>query len=742
MNKLCILFCILISACTHQKDVSMSLENNPVIEKGQLQSLSKSGWYVPNGLANIDSVVLYNNQKSVRLSNAPEDTAKISQIYYWVNTSSIEGKTVRFSGKYRYKGADSTHMSIGIQTMDKNKGPISTNTDIGKHSGDADWTDFTVEATMPTLTEGIAFFAYITGNNEFWLSDCQAYIDNKPLDKLTSQVFPAEKDNEFDNGSKISLPAPTPQMFENLEILGKVWGFLKYYHPAVTRGKYNWDYELFRIMPQIAQAPDKKTRNNLLNKWIDQFGKINKSAPYIIEDSSKYSRIIDLNWINNQEIFDKKLISKLNKIKDAERSLKFNYYYIPYQTGGNISRTPEKAYPSIQWKDQGFRILTLFRFWNAMEYCFPYLEMTDKPWNTLLKEFLPKFVQPENKGNYELAINELVSCINDSHGGVSTSSQDLAKTILGRRFAPNIIISTLTFSKSGDIVVEEARTTELERGDIIRSIDGEKVEKIIQDLKPFVPASNHAVLLRNTLPDLLRSDSGSMLVTCIRDGEEIELKLTNFGRNRRHKPHQYSEVKSVEEYNLKEKNIAYINVANMDGKTISDIITNNKEAKGVILDMRKYPKMDAYQTLYSLLCPTPQEFMWFAANERNAPGNYKMLPPAVFGTNNPDYFKGKVAILVNEGTQSHGEFSSMAYRKAPQSAVIGSTTAGADGNYSYISLPGKKLVTFTALGAYYPNWEICQRKGVKIDIEARPTNEEIRNGQDVWIEKAIQYISE
>lgn len=39
-------------------------------------------------------------------------------------------------------------------------------------------------------------------------------------------------------------------------------------------------------------------------------------------------------------------------------------------------------------------------------------------------------------------------------------------------------------------------------------------------------------------------------------------------------------------------------------------------------------------------------------------------------------------------TQSHGEFSSMAYRKAPNSAIIGSTTAGADGNVGHFYLPG------------------------------------------------------
>lgn len=26
----------------------------------------------------------------------------------------------------------------------------------------------------------------------------------------------------------------------------KVWGFLKYYHPLVAAGKFNWDEQLFR----------------------------------------------------------------------------------------------------------------------------------------------------------------------------------------------------------------------------------------------------------------------------------------------------------------------------------------------------------------------------------------------------------------------------------------------------------------------------------------------------------------
>jgi len=37
-------------------------------------------------------------------------------------------------------------------------------------------------------------------------------------------------------------------------------------------------------------------------------------------------------------------------------------------------------------------------------------------------------------------------------------------------------------------------------------------------------------------------------------------------------------------------------------------------------------------------------------------------------------------------------------------------------------------------------WEILQRKGVKIDIPVSPTVNDIKEGRDVWIEKAIEII--
>ena len=45
-------------------------------------------------------------------------------------------------------------------------------------------------------------------------------------------------------------------------------------------------------------------------------------------------------------------------------------------------------------------------------------------------------------------------------------------------------------------------------------------------------------------------------------------------------------------------------------------------------------------------------------------------------------------ILIDEFSQSQAEYTTMAFRVAPSVVVIGSTTAGADGNVSQIPLPG------------------------------------------------------
>ena len=67
------------------------------------------------------------------------------------------------------------------------------------------------------------------------------------------------------------------------------------------------------------------------------------------------------------------------------------------------------------------------------------------------------------------------------------------------------------------------------------------------------------------------------------------------------------------------------------------------------------------------------------------------------------HYAGKVAILVDETSMSQAEYTSMAFRPGPAAIVLGSTTAGADGNVPPIALPRGLQTMILGIGAFSPD---------------------------------------
>jgi C-terminal processing protease CtpA/Prc len=97
-------------------------------------------------------------------------------------------------------------------------------------------------------------------------------------------------------------------------------------------------------------------------------------------------------------------------------------------------------------------------------------------------------------------------------------------------------------------------------------------------------------------------------------------------------------------------------------------------------------------------------------------------------------------ILVDEVSQSQAEYTTMAFRSAPGAIVIGSTTAGADGNTSPIPLPGGFTTMISGIGVFYPDKKPTQRVGILPDVVVTPTIAGIRAGRDEVLEEAVRQI--
>jgi C-terminal processing protease CtpA/Prc len=82
----------------------------------------------------------------------------------------------------------------------------------------------------------------------------------------------------------------------------------------------------------------------------------------------------------------------------------------------------------------------------------------------------------------------------------------------------------------------------------------------------------------------------------------------------------------------------------------------------------------------------------------------------------------------------------MALKTASRAIVMGSQTAGADGNISFVSFPGGINTLFSGIGVFYPDGKETQGVGIIPDVKILPTPKGIAEGKDEVLEKAKEYI--
>ena len=82
--------------------------------------------------------------------------------------------------------------------------------------------------------------------------------------------------------------------------------------------------------------------------------------------------------------------------------------------------------------------------------------------------------------------------------------------------------------------------------------------------------------------------------------------------------------------------------------------------------------------------------------------------------------------------------SAMAFQARPNTVLIGSQTAGADGTvFPDVALPGGMSVAFTGLGIYYMDGKETQRVGIIPDIVVKASVKGIAAGVDEVLERAL-----
>lgn len=504
----------------------------------------------------------------------------------------------------------------------------------------------------------------------------------------------------------------------------RIWGFAKYHHPAFASRSINADAEYFCLLNEVLQAPD-SMKNDICLKWISGLG------PYAIrdkEDDENIETFNDFNWISDSLHLGKALSDSLMRLRNADPE---NNRYVK-QTPVNVSYI-ETQYSDIPKDDVAYRLLGVAKFWNAVDSYSPNRNLTDRPWDDVLAEYIA--LAFDRSISFSALYSRMVSELCDTH------VNSWYVPIFGGRFVPLMC----QFAEDRLFVTDTCSPVpnNFEIGDEIILIDSVSPIKRLDELAPYIPHSNRSSLLRDGSYATLLTAKNEACVEYVRGGKTYTTRISSVDGskfvNRRFSSQNTSTKPGFKEV---AGGIGYINISNLTCKDEQDLENFLASCDKLIIDLRAYPA--EYDVLHKLL-PTfffsqVREAAEVLLPQAHRPGGFIRTTVSTRKTSDPDkLYKGKVVLLVNAHSQSMSEYFTMFLQTIPGSVTVGSQTAGADGDVTRIQLPYASF-NITGAGICYPDGTNAQRNGVKIDKVVEPSAEGMIRGVDEQLQAAIDYL--
>jgi C-terminal processing protease CtpA/Prc len=403
----------------------------------------------------------------------------------------------------------------------------------------------------------------------------------------------------------------------------------------------------------------------------------------------------------------------------------------------------------MSFPTEEYRLLALFRFWNVIHYFYPYKRLTDKPWDTLLADFIPRFTENQSALDYQTTVAEMVARMQDTHGGIS------GLQALGERlgtFAPPLRLG----STGGQLTIVElldaaaAQSAGVHLGDVILTIDGQPVAERLAQLTRLRSLSTVQAGYALIYPTALRGAKDTMvkLRVAATDGQSRDVE---FARTVSLGSVSGMLPRKTPIYQVLPNGYGYIDLARLPLPDAQKAMDAVMQTPALIFDMRGYPNGTAWAIAPRL---TNKANVTAALFRRplQAATNFVdddlegFTPDFAFEqrlpSNNGPVYTGRVVMLINEFAISQSEHTCLFLESATNVTFIGSPTNGANGDVTNLVLPGDIYVSFSGHDVRHADGRQLQRVGIQPHVKVEPTPKAISAGRDEVLEAAVKYLDQ
>src|SRR6185503_17094334 len=343
----------------------------------------------------------------------------------------------------------------------------------------------------------------------------------------------------------------------------------------------------------------------------------------------------------------------------------------------------DKPYAEMTFPNVEYRLLALFRFWNVINYFFPYKDLIGDSWQTVLPRYIPRFEANKDAIDYQLTVRELTTEMHDSHGFLR--NVDASNEKLGM-FAPLVLTGQLEGKSVVTKVLDDKLPIKI--GDVVLSVDGEPVEKKREFLARYVAASTPQWLMKLVHARLLLGPKDSVMKLKVQ-GAGGEVRDVELVRSSSVMDPKWRTVmqRSSPVMQVLPSGYGYADLARLQVGEVDKMFETIKDTPAVIFDMRGYPNGTAWS-----IAPRLTEKQNVIAAQFSRPlleatslTNSELADSANYSfaqkipERQGDVYKGKVVVLINEDAISQAEHTCMFFEAATDVTFIGTPTAGANG---------------------------------------------------------------
>jgi hypothetical protein len=207
---------------------------------------AKDGYYTYK-----DDSIKIDGPNSIRIQNETTATeGKFATVVFSL-PANFSASKITLKGFIKTENVNNGYAGLWLRADAGTNAAAFGNLGESAPKGSTDWEKYSVTIKMDKDVSKIVFGGLIAGSGKAWFDKFELYADDKPIDKIEWQALKSENSSK----SNVRLDSLlTKNQQQNLYVLAKLWGFLKYHHPEVAKGNNNFDAELLKVMQPVANA--------------------------------------------------------------------------------------------------------------------------------------------------------------------------------------------------------------------------------------------------------------------------------------------------------------------------------------------------------------------------------------------------------------------------------------------------------------------------------------------------------